>query len=34
MIVAIDNCRTPIFRDPDGHPWEIIWNPPTENTTQ
>jgi hypothetical protein len=22
------------FRDPDGHLWEIIWNPPTENTTQ
>ena len=21
------------FRDPDGHLWEIIWNP-TENTTQ
>ena len=21
------------FRDPDGHLWEIIWNPPTENTT-
>ena len=20
------------FRDPDGHLWEIIWNPPTENT--
>ena len=19
------------FRDPDGHLWEIIWNPPTEN---
>jgi len=22
------------FRDPDGHLWEIIWNPPAENTTQ
>ena len=22
------------FRDPDGHLWEIIWNPPDENTTQ
>ena len=22
------------FRDPDGHLWEIIWNPPSENTTQ
>ena len=22
------------FRDPDGHLWEIIWNPPTDNTTQ
>jgi catechol 2,3-dioxygenase-like lactoylglutathione lyase family enzyme len=22
------------FRDPDGHLWEIIWNPPTEDTTQ
>jgi hypothetical protein len=22
------------FRDPDGHLWEIIWNPPTENTTR
>jgi uncharacterized protein len=22
------------FRDPDGHLWEIIWNPPTENTKQ
>jgi hypothetical protein len=22
------------FRDPDGHLWEIIWNPPTENATQ
>jgi hypothetical protein len=22
------------FRDPDGHLWEIIWNPPTENTMQ
>ena len=22
------------FRDPDGHLWEIIWNPPTESTTQ
>ena len=22
------------FRDLDGHLWEIIWNPPTENTTQ
>jgi uncharacterized protein len=22
------------FRDPDGHLWEIIWNPPTEHTTQ
>jgi len=22
------------FRDPDGHLWEIIWNRPTENTTQ
>ena len=21
------------FRDPDGHLWEIIWNPPTENAT-
>jgi len=20
------------FRDPDGHLWEIIWNPPAENT--
>jgi catechol 2,3-dioxygenase-like lactoylglutathione lyase family enzyme len=20
------------FRDPDGHLWEIIWNPPSENT--
>ena len=20
------------FRDPDGHLWEIIWNPPRENT--
>jgi uncharacterized protein len=20
------------FRDPDGHLWEIIWNPPGENT--
>jgi uncharacterized protein len=22
------------FRDPDGHLWEIIWNPPTESTTR
>jgi uncharacterized protein len=22
------------FRDPDGHLWEIIWNPPTESTSQ
>ena len=22
------------FRDPDGHLWEIIWNPPTENTKE
>ena len=22
------------FRDPDGHLWEIIWNPPAENATQ
>jgi hypothetical protein len=22
------------FRDPDGHLWEIIWNPPTENIAQ
>jgi catechol 2,3-dioxygenase-like lactoylglutathione lyase family enzyme len=22
------------FRDPDGHLWEIIWNPPTQDTTQ
>jgi uncharacterized protein len=22
------------FRDPDGHLWEIIWNPPSENTAQ
>jgi len=22
------------FRDLDGHLWEIIWNPPSENTTQ
>ncbi len=22
------------FRDPDGHLWEIIWNPPSETTTQ
>ena len=22
------------FRDPDGHLWEIIWNPPTEATAQ
>jgi len=22
------------FRDPDGHLWEIIWNPPTEKITQ
>jgi catechol 2,3-dioxygenase-like lactoylglutathione lyase family enzyme len=22
------------FRDPDGHLWEIIWNPPAESTTQ
>ena len=22
------------FRDPDGHLWEIIWNPPTKNTKQ
>jgi uncharacterized protein len=22
------------FRDPDGHLWEIIWNPSTGNTTQ
>jgi catechol 2,3-dioxygenase-like lactoylglutathione lyase family enzyme len=21
------------FRDPDGHLWEIIWNPPSEDTT-
>ena len=22
------------FRDPDGHLWEIIWNPPTDSTTR
>ena len=22
------------FRDPDGHLWEIIWNPPTQDTMQ
>jgi uncharacterized protein len=22
------------FRDPDGHLWEIIWNPPAEDPTQ
>jgi hypothetical protein len=22
------------FRDPDGHLWEIIWNPPTDSTVQ
>jgi catechol 2,3-dioxygenase-like lactoylglutathione lyase family enzyme len=22
------------FRDPDGHLWEIIWNPPTEQNAQ
>jgi predicted lactoylglutathione lyase len=22
------------FRDPDGHLWEIIWNPPTGNTAK
>jgi uncharacterized protein len=22
------------FRDPDGHLWEIIWNPPTQSTRQ
>jgi catechol 2,3-dioxygenase-like lactoylglutathione lyase family enzyme len=22
------------FRDPDGHLWEIIWNPPAENPAQ